>query len=105
MPAAAFRAAVGFALVPPTEPELRATWALTSRPMLSEAAEFLLGALYDLQEGLCPACAANMMGCTREDMVKATKELIVDLKVFAGMAFCSSCQRVTPVARLRQPRF
>jgi hypothetical protein len=44
-----------------------------------------------------------MMGCTREDMVKATKELIVDLKVLAIVAPCSSCQHVTPVAHLRQP--
>ena len=73
--------------------------------MLSEAAEFLLGALYDLQEGLCPTCAADMMGCTRDDMVKATKELIVDLKALAAVALCCSCQRVTPVARLRRPRF
>ena len=58
--------------------------------MLSAAGEFLRGALSGLNAGLCPACAANMMGCMQEDMVKATKELI--------------SQKPTLVARLRSPR-
>jgi hypothetical protein len=46
--------------------------------MVSAAAEFLLGSLSGLREGLCPGCAATMMGCARDEMVKATKELILD---------------------------
>ena len=72
--------------------------------MLSETAEFLLGALYGLRDGLCPACAANMKGCTREEMVKATKELILHGAALAESAACSACQHVGAVARLRQPR-
>ena len=73
--------------------------------MLSEAAEFLLGSLRGLRDGLCPRCAANMKGCMREDMVKATKELISHGSVKAGIALCVTCQKVTPVARLLQPRW
>ena len=73
--------------------------------MPSAAAEFLLGSLNGLREGLCPDCAASMMGCTRDEMVKATKELILDGSVLAENAVCASCRCVEPVARLRQPRF
>src|SRR5215470_15246393 len=73
--------------------------------MVSAAAEFLLGSLYGLREGLCPECAATMMGCARDEMVKATKELILDGSVLAENAVCASCRCVGPVARLRQPRF
>ena len=73
--------------------------------LLSREAEFLLGSLYGLRvEGLCLACAAKMMGSTREEMVKATKELILHGSVLAGHAICSACRHVGPVARLRQPR-
>ena len=62
--------------------------------MLSEAAEFLLGALHGLRgEGLCPACAAKMLVCTRETMVKATKELIA-----AGSVLAPKPRSVQPVA-------
>lgn len=73
--------------------------------MVSAAAEFLLGSLHGLREGLCPECAAKMMGCERDEMVKATKELILDGSVLAENAVCASCRCVGPVARLRQPRF
>jgi len=73
--------------------------------MHSAAAEFLLGSLSGLREGLCPDCAARMMDCTRDDMVKATKELILDGSVLAESAACSACTRVAVVARLRLPRF
>jgi len=72
--------------------------------MPSEAAEFLLGSLHGLREGLCPDCAAWMMGCTRDEMVKATKELILDGSVLADSGVCASCQLVGTVARLRLPR-
>ena len=73
--------------------------------MLSAAGEFLLGALHGLQQGLCPACPAKMMGCTREEMVKAIKEPILHGSAKAEIAPCITCQKVTPVARLRRPRW
>jgi len=73
--------------------------------MLSAAAEFLFGSLHGLRGGLCPDCAAQLMDCTRHEMVKAIKELILDGSVLAESAACSGCTRVGVVARLRQPRF
>ena len=72
--------------------------------MLSAEAEFLFGSLHGLRAGVCPDCAASMMGCTRDEMVKATKELILDGSVLAENAECSACTHVGVVARLRQPR-
>jgi hypothetical protein len=73
--------------------------------MLSANGEFLLGALYGQLERLCPACAADMRDCTREEMVKATKELISHGLVLAERATCSTCERVTLVVRLFRPRW
>jgi hypothetical protein len=73
--------------------------------MLSEMAEFLLESLYGVHQQVCPTCAAKMMGCTREEMVKATKELILNGLVLAENGICSACQDAGPVARLRRPRF
>ena len=73
--------------------------------ILSETAEFLLGALYGLQTRLCPDCAGKMKGCELHEMVKATKELILHGAVLVDSALCSACQRVGMVARLRQPRW
>jgi hypothetical protein len=80
------------------------TKAYAGHVMLSAAGEFLRGALSGLNAGLCPACAANMMGCMREDMVKATKELISHGLALAELAVCDACQKPTLVARLRSPR-
>jgi CRP-like cAMP-binding protein len=73
--------------------------------MLSEAAEFLQGSLYGLHQQVCPTCAAKMLGCTREEMVKAIKELILNGLVLAENGICSACQDAVLVTRLRQPRF
>lgn len=73
--------------------------------MLSAGAEFLLGTLHGLHDVICPSCAATMMGCMREDMVKATKELIGHGLALAGSATCSACKRVQFVARLRLSRW
>jgi hypothetical protein len=73
--------------------------------VLSETAEFLLGSLYGAHQQVCPTCVAKMMGCTREEMVKAIKELILNGLVLAENGICSACQDAGPVARLRQPRF
>ena len=75
------------------------------RVVLSETAEFLLGSLYGAHQQVCPTCAAKMMGCTREEMVKAIKELILNGLVLAENGICSACQDAGPVARLRQSRF
>jgi len=71
--------------------------------MLSQAAEFLHGALYGLHTGLCPTCAAKMMSSTHEEMVMATKELILNGLVLAEDGLCDSCHDLTSVARLRPP--
>ena len=69
--------------------------------MLSATAEFLLGSLQASRGGLCPICAAKLMGCTREDMVKATKELILHGAALAYHAECSSCREMGVAAFLR----
>ena len=73
--------------------------------MLSEMAEFLQGALREIHHGgVCPTCAATLMGSTREDMVKATKELILHGVALAQVDWCTVCNQTRLVAYLRRTR-
>ena len=69
--------------------------------MRSASAEFLLGSLWGLRDGVCADCSAKMMGSTRHEMVKAANELVLDGSVVSESGACASCQRVGTVARLR----
>jgi uncharacterized protein YggL (DUF469 family) len=69
--------------------------------MRSAAAEFLVGSLHGLREGVCADCSAKMMDSTRHEMVEAAKELVLEGSVVAESGACVSCQRVGTVTRLR----
>ena len=71
--------------------------------MLSEAAEFLMAALAPLHEGVCVDCAARALECSREESLKATKELIANGYALAWIEPCALCDRTRPVTRLRPP--
>jgi hypothetical protein len=72
--------------------------------MLSEAAEFLLAAFAPSPRGICVDCGARALERSREESLKATKELIANGYALAGLDACALCDEVTLVTRLRLPR-
>jgi hypothetical protein len=71
--------------------------------MLSEAAEFLIAALAPLHQGICVDCGARVLERSREESLKATKELIANGYALAGFDACALCDEVKLVTRLRLP--
>jgi hypothetical protein len=71
--------------------------------MLSEAAEFLIAALAPLHQGICVDCGARVLERSREESLKATKELIANGYALAGLDACALCDEVKLVTRLRLP--
>jgi len=69
--------------------------------MLSESGEFLLAALAPLHQGVCVDCAARALECSREESLKAAKELIANGYAHAWVESCALCNREKPVTRLR----
>jgi FixJ family two-component response regulator len=69
--------------------------------MLSEAAELLMSALAPLHQGICVDCGARVLERSREESLKATKELIANGYAFAGFDACEVCKEVAPITRLR----
>ena len=80
------------AMRPPQAPG----WAL-----LSEAAELLMSALVPLRRGVCVDCGARVLERSREESLKATKELIANGCALAGFDACEFCKQVEPLTRLR----
>jgi len=74
--------------------------------MISEAAELLLGALTPLRVGVCINCAATkVLFTSRENSVRATKELISTGDALADIGECDMCARRMLLTRLRHPRW
>jgi hypothetical protein len=71
--------------------------------MLSEAAEFLFAAFAPLPQGICVDCGARALERSREESLKATKELIANGYALAGYDACALCHEVTLVTRFRLP--
>jgi hypothetical protein len=83
-------------------------WVEADGTMLSEAGEHLLGLISALRAGICVPCSAQMMERTREDALKATKQLILNgqgaghpralrhLRVMAARHGSTSSRRLTP---------
>ena len=80
----------------------RTVYTADAMALLSEAAEFLAGALWSVPTGLCIPCAADMLRCTREEALKATKELILNGLALGQLGDCSQCQKRELVTQLRQ---
>ena len=74
--------------------------------MLSEAAEFLVGALAHLHQGICVECGVWLLERSREESLKATKELIATGYALAVVGVCALCnnQKLTTLLRHRSTR-
>ena len=70
--------------------------------LLSVAGEQLLGMLWALHNGICVSFSERMMERTREEALKATRELILNGKALAREAVCDICASPQLVTVLRR---
>ena len=71
--------------------------------MPSEAADFLLAALWPLRGGICVDCAATkVLMRSRDDSLKATKELILNGSALAILGTCDMCYGHGLLTRVRR---
>jgi len=63
-----------------------------------------MNALTSQRRGMCVECGAQRRGCSREQSLKATKELIANGLALTELDHCAVCHRRTPLIRLRHMR-
>jgi|SRR5438067_4563303 len=71
---------------------------------LSEHGSLLLGWLNPVSGGLCTNCVADALSCSREESLKATKELISNGLAVAERGPCALCLEVRPLTHRRRSR-
>ena len=71
--------------------------------MLSEAADFLVGALTHLHQGICVECGASLLERSREESLRATKELITNGYALGVFGVCALCDEKKLTTLLRHP--